>query len=129
MQAPERTDRVARPLAMFEAGWVELNGRLTEASKVLSEAEFVALHLYTGPPLRQVQCRAARTVSTVVPLINHFRRVCMGHLYPTTLHILGAAIIKCSKVQSAFALCTAPTWRSCPSRSGVSPRVRRARWY
>ena len=109
MQAPERTDRVARPLAMFEAGWVELNGRLTEAGEqLLSEAEFVALRLYTGPLFVKYNAVLRGTVSTVVPLINHFRRVCMGHLYPTTLHILSAAIIKCSKVQSASVVYRAP---------------------
>lgn len=48
------------------------------------------------------------TVSDVTPLRNHFKMTCKGNSYPTTIHILSAAIIKLSKVQEACVVYRAP---------------------
>ena len=97
-----------------------------QGEKLVTDEEFIALRLYTGPLFVKYNGLLRGSVSTVPFLISMCKTLCMGNSYPTTIHTLSAAIIKLSKLQSACTLYRAPGgalpksfWRA--PRGGIEP--------
>ena len=127
---PHRWDweRRADPKESRAHFWAnEVNAPLAlQGEKPLSDEEFIALRLYTGPMFVKYNGLLRGRVSTVPFLISMAERLCLGNGYPSTVHTLSAAIIKLSKLQSACTLYRAPGgalpksfWRE--PRGGIEP--------
>lgn len=103
-----RSIRYARSKAEFRADWESVDRRLVAVGEQpLSDPEFNALRLYTGPIFRKYNA-VLRKASGVKFLENQFVELCQDNHYPTTLHVLTAAILKLGKITQADLVFRAP---------------------
>ena len=120
-------EREARSLAEFASTWQEINEKLTAlGEQPLSDVEFVALRLYTGPMFVKYNGVMRGTVSDVPFLVSQKERLCLGNYYPTTVHSISAAVVKLGKLEQSTTLYRAPGgalpksfWRA--PRGGIEP--------
>lgn len=100
--------RTAHPLSYFRSEWEAVDRRLVAAGEQpLSEPEFIALRLYTGPLFRKYNA-VLRSKCGVKFLEKVFHDVCLSNTYATTIHVLTAAIIKLGKIVPADLVYRAP---------------------
>jgi len=106
--SPGRAERKPHSLEDFRSEWDSVDKRLVAGGEQpLSDVEFIALRLYTGPLFRKYNA-VLRSKCGVKFLELVFNEVCLGNTYATTIHVLSSAIIKLGKIVHADLVYRAP---------------------
>ncbi|KAL1510688.1 hypothetical protein AB1Y20_006983 [Prymnesium parvum] len=96
------------PSAFRSLGWDAVDEKLRAVGVApLSEAEFIAARLYTGPCYRKYNA-VLRSRGDVAALEKEWTSLCHGNLYTTTLHLIDSAITKLGKIKTVDTLYRAP---------------------
>jgi hypothetical protein len=109
--SPARTPRTFEDFAPVRK---QLDARLAaEGAAPLSLSEFCAVRLYSGPlyvkynvVLRSAEAPRARQLHA--ELLEHANSMLEGNRYPTTIHVLSAAIMKLARINSSRNVYRAP---------------------
>ena len=101
--------RQPRPVKSYAAARAQADAKLALLGVAsVSDAEFVAARLYTGPMYLKYNTTLRAVPGKDVALAKVFERLCCGNRYEATIHLISAAIAKLGRIQKAQPLYRAP---------------------
>ena len=104
-----KSHREALPDNHFRGAWDHIDRKLLAVGEQpLSVPEFYSLRLYTGPLYKKYNAVLRSGAADNKMLRAFFQELCLGNRYPTTIHVLTAAIIKLGKIVPADKVYRAP---------------------
>lgn len=105
----ESRRRQPRTVASFAVARAANDARLAKQGiDALSDAEFIAARLYTGPMFVKFNTVLRALPGNSPPLSKRFESMCEGNRYEASLHLVSAAIAKLGRIQKAQPVFRAP---------------------